>query len=88
MGGDDLADLYAFTVSSLARQGLSDAERIAEALIQDLRRQLAGNSIYIDRGFAERDAQIRREFNGRNSAKLATQYALTKRRIEQILAAG
>lgn len=85
MTGDDLADLQAVTVDSLRRWGLVDAEQVAAHLIADLRRNLAGNTLYIDRGFQARNARIRAEFNGRNWAKLATQYGLSRRHIERII---
>lgn len=85
MSGDDLADLETLTVASLQRLGLANAEAIAVHLMADLRRQLAGNAIYINRGFSERNQQIRAQFNGRNSAKLAAQYGLSRRHIERIV---
>ena len=85
MSGDDLADLHTLALMSLQRWGLADAEAVAAHLVADLRRQLAGNSIYVDRGFNARNQQIRAEFNGRNSAKLAAQYGLSKRHIDRIV---
>lgn len=85
MTGDDLADLQTLTVTSLARYGLADAEAITAHLLADLRRHLAGSVVYIDKGFQERNAQIRAAFNGRNADKLAAQYGLTRRRIEMIV---
>lgn len=85
MMGDDLADLHTLTVTSLRRLGLADAEAITAHLIADLRRHLAGNTLYIDRGFQARNAQIRADFNGRNAAKLAAQYGLSRRHIERIV---
>lgn len=85
MTGDDLADLQTLTVLSLRRWGLDDAEAITAHLLADLRRQLAGSAVYINRGFQERNQQIRAAFNGRNSAKLAAQYGLSRRHIERIV---
>lgn len=85
MAGDDLADLQMVTADSLRRFGLADADAVAEYLVADLRRNLAGATVYIDKGFSVRNARIRAEYNGRNAAKLATQYRLTRRRIEQIV---
>lgn len=86
-GDDDLADLERVVLDSLIRYGLDDAERAALHLIHDVRRQLAGNCLYISRGFHARNRQIRIEFNGRNSEKLAAQFGLSRRRIEQIVQA-
>lgn len=84
-GGDDLTDLEMLTLNSLRRWGLADAESIAAHLIADLRRNMAGSVVYISRGFMARNQQIRREFNGRNAAKLATQYGLSRRHIDRIV---
>lgn len=85
MMGDDLADLHTLTVTSLRRLGLADAEAITSHLLADLRRHLAGNTLYIDKGFQARNEQIRAAFNGRNAAKLAAQYGLSRRHIERIV---
>lgn len=85
MAGDDLTDLQLLTADSLRRWGLADAEDVAAHLVADLRRNLAGATLYIDKGFSVRNQQIRTEFNGRNSAKLAAQYGLSRRHIERIV---
>ena len=81
----DLADLQAIAFDSLRRFGLMNAEAIAAHLVADLRRQFAGDSLYFNRGFTARNQQIRQQFNGRNAAKLAAQFGLSRRRVEQIL---
>ena len=85
MSGDDLADLHTLALMSLQRWGLADAEAVAAHLVADLRRQLAGSTVYVSKGFSARNQQIRAEFNGRNSAKLAAQYGLSKRHIDRIV---
>jgi Mor family transcriptional regulator len=84
---DDLADLEALTAHSLARFGIADAQEAAAMIIADLRRHLAGQTLYISKGFHYRNLRIKEQFNGRNQAALAAQYGLTQRRIEQILRA-
>lgn len=83
--GDDLADLETLTVASLQRLGVADADAVAAYIVADLRRQLAGGVVYINRGFSVRNQQIRTAFNGRNAAKLAAQYGLSRRHIERIV---
>lgn len=85
MTGDDLADLEIVTAASLRRWGLADAEAVAAHLVADLRRQLAGNTLYIDQGFHARNETIRAQFSGCNTAKLAAQYGLSERHIKRII---
>lgn len=85
MTGDDLADLQRVTADSLRRFGLADADQIAAWLMKDLRRELAGCSVYVSKGFQARNQEIRLAFNGRNAAKLAAQYGITRRRVDQIV---
>ena len=86
--GDDLLDLEIVACASLRRWGLADAEAIASHLVADLRRQLAGSTVYVSKGFRERNQQIKMEFNGRNAAKIAARFGLSRRRVDQILQDG
>jgi Mor family transcriptional regulator len=82
---DALADVWQFAVHSLHRAGIAQPEPIADTLIEDLCRQLGGQTIYINYGFQWRNRRIRQEYNGRNAAKLAAQYGLSRQRIHQII---
>lgn len=82
----DIAELFRCAMECLMRQGIPDADQVARQLMADIRRELGGGYFYITRGFAARDARIRAEFSGKNIAKLAAQYGLSRRRIEQIIA--
>jgi len=84
----DIAELFRCAMDCLMRQGIPNADQVAQQLMADIRRQLGGSAVYITRGFALRDARIRAEFSGKNIAKLAAQYGLSRRRIEQIINAG
>ena len=58
-----------------------DAAELARAMAEDVRRAWGGSLLYVPRGDAydrrQRDAQIWREFNGRNHAALAQRYGLS-----------
>jgi Mor family transcriptional regulator len=81
----DIAELFRCAMECLMRQGIPDADQVARQLMADIRRELGGGYVYVKRGFAERNLRIRAEFSGKNIAKLAAQYGLSRRRIEQIV---
>lgn len=62
------------------------ATQIADALVRGLRKRLGGQDLYIpaeDR--TERDAMIRKEFNGRNIDDMCKKFGLSKRSIYKIV---
>jgi Mor family transcriptional regulator len=84
----DIAELFRCAMECLMRQGIPDADQVAQQLMTDIRRELGGGSMYVKRGVAERNLRIRMEYSGKNIAKLAAQYGLSRRRIEQIINTG
>ncbi|MBB3642601.1 Mor transcription activator family protein [Variovorax atrisoli] len=59
----------------------------AQALVRGLRRRLGGQEIYIPAASkGERDAAIRRDFNGANIEHLMRRHGLSRTRIYEILA--
>lgn len=62
------------------------ATAFAQALVRGLRRKLGGRELYIPSpNRAERDATIRREFNGANLDQLMRRYGLSRTRIYEIV---
>lgn len=60
----------------------------AQALVRGLRRRLGGQELYIPSpNRSERDAAIRREFNGTNMDELMRRYGLSRPRIYAIVGA-
>lgn len=69
--------------------GVPVNHEFAAALMDRLRLRLGGERLYIPRITAtdrkRRDAAIRTEFNGRNTAELAERHGVSERRIYAIL---
>lgn len=80
---DDMADLIYSAARSLHRQGVAGALDKARALVADLRRELDG-PLYIKKAFAERNAEIKAAYTGRNAGLLAARYNLSRSRIVKI----
>lgn len=58
----------------------------AQALVRGLRRRLGGQELYIPSpNRAERDAAIRREFNGENLEEICKKFGLGRTRIYEIV---
>lgn len=77
-------------IIGIVREEIGMHEQIAtvfaQALVRGLRRRLGGQELYIpspDR--AERDAAIRREFNGTNLEELMRRHCLSRSRIYEIV---
>jgi Mor family transcriptional regulator len=70
----------------LAQHGLDE---LTEEIVSRFADRVGGERVYIARRprseWAERNAQLRREFNGRNHAELARKYRLSRSRIYDIL---
>jgi len=62
---------------------------IAQAVVNGLIKRRAGDLLYVPTGrnskIAERNQQIRREFNGRNCRELCQQHRLSRARLYQIV---
>jgi len=62
------------------------ATAFAQALVRGLRRRLGGQELYIPApNRTERDAAIRRDFNGSNLDQIMKRYGLSRSRIYEIL---
>ena len=62
------------------------AQLFSRALVRGLRKQLGGQEIYVPAPSKdERDAAIRREFNGQNLEEMMAKYLLSKPRIYEIV---
>lgn len=73
--------------------GVSTPNDLAAMLLDRLCISLGGEAHYLPKTVcsamrATRDAQIAREYNGRNGAELAEQHRITTRRVRQIAARG
>lgn len=65
------------------------ASQVARALVRGLRKRMPAQQLYIPApDKAERDAAIRREFNGRNTEELMRRYDVGRRRLYQIVGDG
>lgn len=67
------------------------ASRLAEAVIQGLKKRMAGESIYIASGLTmrercARDKAIRAEYNGRNRVDVCQKYGVSKAHLFRIIA--
>lgn len=84
-----LADLATLFYTRLAEQRVPEAEALARALAEDMRLKWGGGLIYIPKGDRHlrdrRDADIWRQFNGRNHAELARRHGLGIAAIYNIL---
>ncbi len=76
-----------------AKHGLDaeDAYRIGAECAEEVRTAFGGGAVYIPRmdptRNVERDREIFKRFNGRNTGELGLEYGLTKERVRQIIAA-
>ena len=62
------------------------ASQIAEALVRGLRRRLGAQYIYIAApSKAERNAAIRREFDGTNRESICRKYGISRTRLYEIV---
>lgn len=84
-----LAELAELIFARLKDRRVAEAEDIARILAEDVRRRWGGGLIYIPKGDRHlrdrRDAEIWREFNGRNHAELARRHGLGVAAIYDIL---
>lgn len=65
------------------------ASCLAEAITRGLRARVGGQDIYIPApDKRERDAAIRREFNGRNLEFVCRRYGISKSRLYEIVGGG
>lgn len=65
------------------------ASQVARALVRGLRKRMPAQQLYIPApDKAERDAAIRREFNGRNAEEVMRRYDIGRRRLYQIVGDG
>ena len=62
----------------------ADAQQL-DAFSREVRQTYGGNCLYVDKGFSQRDREIRQQFNGGNAGALAAMYGLSKRRIYEIV---
>ncbi len=83
--------VYEVTAAIQEEVGMAEAfaSQIAEAITRGLRRRLGGNHIYVPKFNStqekrERDATIKREFNGQNRDELMRRYGLSKTQIYEI----
>jgi Mor family transcriptional regulator len=83
--------VYEVTAAIQEEVGMAEAfaSQIAEAITRGLRRRLGGNHVYVPKfnGMQEkrdRDATIKREFNGQNRDELMRRYGLSKTQIYEI----
>jgi Mor family transcriptional regulator len=90
--GSSLLDdvLRRVTLRSIARgDDPRDAAALGKLVAADLRTDWGGDRPYIDKGYkerlAERDAQIRADFTGRNVRDLMKRYRLSRVRIYEIV---
>lgn len=89
---EQLADFVGVLFERLRKNGLSDddAERIAMEQAEDVRIRFVGGSVYMPKctqqNIVRRNAEIYRQFNGRNHHALAQRYNLTLSSIYEILA--
>lgn len=62
------------------------ATQMADALVRGLRKRMGGQDLYIPaEDKTERDAHIRKEFNGRNIDEMCKKFSLSKRSIYKIV---
>lgn len=84
-----LAEMLDIVTAALDRRGIVDARARAAEIVIDLGGAMGGR--YLPKGDdvrrAVRDAQIWRDYNGRNVTDLAVRYRLTVVRVYQVLAA-
>lgn len=90
---ETLANLAALLHDRLASRLPADqAAAVAFDLTEAIRQQFGGELLYIPKGDAcaryQRNAQILRQFNGRNHADLARRHGLSVTKIYEVLAAG
>lgn len=79
-----MADIDRVVYQSLRESGVTDLDRLTRAVTGGLRRELRG-WVYIDRGFAARNAEIRHAMaNGASARDLAQQHALSPSQIYRI----
>lgn len=83
--------VYEITAAIQEEVGMAEgfASQIAEAITRGIRRRLGGNHIYVPKfnGMQEkreRDALIKREFNGANLGELMKRHGLSKTQIYEI----
>lgn len=90
---DLIADLQANVTETIRhQQGGSEVEasKLAERIIDNLRRTYGGEAIYIPKGptlrdRAARDRDIRRRFNGNNIGELIQKTGLSRSQIYRIV---
>lgn len=56
-----------------------------ERFSRNVRHTYGGDCLYVDKGYSQRDKEIRMQFDGRNYDALARMYGLSKRRIMEIV---
>lgn len=93
MGPENTLEQIEGDICLVARSlGVPVNHEFAAALMDRLRLRLGGERLYIPRASASdrkrRDAAIRDEFNGRNTAELAERHGVSERRIYAILRGG
>ncbi len=84
---EDLADAVRRIMDRCGADGAL-AEAVARELVAWACRTYGGERVYIPatrHRLADRNAAIRREFNGRNHAELARRYRVSRRTIYRIL---
>lgn len=90
---DDSAVSLVYEVTAAIQEEVGMAEafasQIAEAITRGLRRRLGGERIYVPalngtQEKRERNAQIKREFNGANLGEIMRRYGLSKTQIYEI----
>jgi len=92
-----LAELASTVTAVLRERGLGAilADSCAREIAQGFARSIGGRTVYIpgDVGawprtlLAQRDAEIRETYNGKNAAQLARRYGVSVKRIMQIVGA-
>ncbi len=84
--------VYEVTAAIQEEVGMAEAfaSQIAEAITRGLRRRLGGNHVYVPKFNGtqekrERDASIKREFNGTNLKQLMSRHGLSRTQIYDIV---
>lgn len=84
-----LSDIKAKTAALGVTLGLDtpDAARLAEGIVDMLRKDWGGQQIYIPKALSERDLELYNSWNGKpeHLAQLAHQYHMTLQRAYQIV---
>ncbi|PLX97303.1 MAG: transcriptional regulator [Desulfuromonas sp.] len=87
-----LRDLHDGLVEILTEAGASDddADRLAFAAAEKIRKRWAGLAVYIPKGkeweLTDRDREIWRRFVGHNKRALCREYGISEQRLYQVVA--